>query len=138
MSKIKEVKPLHMGHYHVTLEDGSMDTVTREEVAEHGKPEVGQEYIALPDPRASRHGHGKMPEVNVVTEQKEAPAEQFEELELSPVQEESNALDAQASEAPAIESQSPVEQPAGQDEVGTSQQPEDGSQEEAQLSPEEE
>ena len=40
---IKEVKQLHMGHLHLTFEDGSMAVITRGSHEEH-KPKPGDEW----------------------------------------------------------------------------------------------
>jgi hypothetical protein len=55
--KITEVKQLHWGHVHVTLEDGSMDTLTREEVIARGTPKVGDDFVKPVDPRATPAVH---------------------------------------------------------------------------------
>lgn len=100
--KIAKVSQAHYGHVHVEFEDGSMDVIRREEL-KGAKIQAGMYWPPLP-----------------------------EELELSPIQEESSAVHEETSEAVPVESIPAVEQSAGEGQEGTALGPSDGAREEGQ------
>lgn len=102
--KIAKVTQAHYGHVHVEFEDGSMDVIRREEL-KGAKIQAGEYWPTLP-----------------------------EELELSPIQEESHAVDQETSGKIVEQGQPAIEQAAKQDEIGTPSESSDGAREEGQSS----
>lgn len=113
-AKVLRVTPFHWGHTSVELSNNTTIVITRGERV----PQVGEEYPLesdIPNELELR---------NAVDEDETKTAES------------DDAVDSQASETPAVEGQSVVDEPAGQNEIGAASKSADGPREEGQQSTE--